>query len=437
MSLMQAGEGAWIGIFVLASMGSVVLGSLLENARRNLKNGEDETWNDDRFKARRVLEWLGLGGGVILLATTGGMSGFTWFLWAYMGLLGLGGLVLGRLHERYIGLSILSAIATLAMLWTWDIGHTNGDITTFCWVTGVMGVLYDVVCYLNGMQKVQLHLVWIGTCRLAGLAFFWTGYVKTIFENTYWIWWLVGGGTAGLYAAIAALVVRKRESGNTWGKGSEMLVSAAGSLLIGTVLIELDNQWITIAWAGIAGAIAICGKCFGMNRLLDTAMGIRIAATIRLVLNPAIIYYPTDGNFIWNWMIYTYPTLIGSMVLYGRLCRKQNRWDRVGTFDALAVMLSFAMVTLLARYGFTGEGFGLIGEITSAIGLLEIGTYINVWLGLATVMLGFGWKKDLESLRFGGVAALWLGLAGSVLGLCLAMNPLWYSSNVGEMKIVN
>jgi uncharacterized membrane protein len=70
--------------------------------------------------------------------------------------------------------------------------------------------------------------------------------------------------------------------------------------------LQLDRQWITIGWALESAAVLVLFRRLNHAGLKWLGLGLALAVTARLVLNPAVLEYADRGWPFLNWLAYTY-----------------------------------------------------------------------------------------------------------------------------------
>ncbi|MEM9193627.1 MAG: DUF2339 domain-containing protein [Myxococcota bacterium] len=107
----------------------------------------------------------------------------------------------------------------------------------------------------------------------------------------------------------------KRRSAQAW------LGAVALGFITLAVPLQLQNEWLTIAWALEGVALLLLYRRVDHAGLKYWAVGLLLAVTVRLVLNPAVFGYHERGPIPGvSWLTYTYlvpivMTLFGSVIL--------------------------------------------------------------------------------------------------------------------------
>src|SRR5262249_59728645 len=85
------------------------------------------------------------------------------------------------------------------------------------------------------------------------------------------------------------------------------VAGAALAFITVAIPLQLEKQWITIAFALEAAALSWLYARLKHKGLLLWAAGLSAAVFVRLVFNEAVLsYYPRQGPPVWNWYLYAY-----------------------------------------------------------------------------------------------------------------------------------
>lgn len=422
--LMSSGLGTTPAlVFVLASSASFVL------AARSMDLPKDPL-------ARKVsmsLVWGSLVSAVALLGIMVAATDFAPVEWTFLGIVGAGTLVLGRIDPRYEGLGAFAAAGTALLLFGWTIaGVDAADGSVFAAAVLALGSLYAFGGWLamRGSVRPDRWAVLSGASAVAYTLIAYAGIPQSVFDPP---WGLVFLGVATLCAAAAVPVLRRRKEivGNEMA--ATALASASAVLAVVAVPMELEREWITVAWA-----LGIPVLAWASNRLRLPLVGrfgwvLALFVTIRLVPNPGLSGYPLGDTPLWNWMLWGYGLSIAALTA-GSVLHRRNGERRFAEILAWASMaLGLVFLTLEIRHLFHGE------RTFSALnpGLGELGTYSVAWLVYAlALLLAFDHTGKRRFLQAGGI----VGAAALVLTIMLqglTANPLWQSLEVHGVAVFN
>jgi uncharacterized membrane protein len=243
-------------------------------------------------------------------------------------------------------------------------------------------------------------------------------------------------------AAAMAIVLRRLLGLDQRATPRVALVAAAALALVTlAVPLQLEHQWITIAWALEGAALAWLHQRVRHRGLLWTALGLLATVFVRLALNPEVLSYEPRGTLrVLNWYLYAYGTCAAAFVLAARWFRNTTgdeppaRHAPAALYTGAGILLFLLLNIEIADFFATGPaivfrfGAGLAQDFTYTVawllfglGLLAVGI---VWrsqatriaaLALVTVTVLKGFLYDLSSLgglyRVGSFAGLAISLA--------------------------
>jgi uncharacterized membrane protein len=245
------------------------------------------------------------------------------------------------------------------------------------------------------------------------------------------------------------LVTRRSDDDDVW-----QLAVALG-FFTAAIPIQLEHEWITIAWSLEALALVWLWRRFDHPGLKLAALGLFGAVAIRLVANPAVFAYQERGWPVLNWLLYTYLVPAASLLAASRWLAQRELprlrsverdlypagvpvgavltgvaglavifvWINLTVFDAFGAdrMLRLDLSRVPARdltLSFAWAAYGVL--------LLAAGVWRRLrplrWASLALVLLTVGkvFLYDLGELRDLYRVASLFGLALSLIGVSLA-----------------
>lgn len=186
------------------------------------------------------------------------------------------------------------------------------------------------------------------------------------------------------------------------------------------VPLQLDEEWITIAWALQGVAVIALWRRLDHPGLKLFGLALLAAVTARLVLNPEVAgYHPRSGIPVFNWLLYTYlvpaASLIGaSLLLRDVEVARARGWERIydrgrpwGAFaaGAAAIAVVFVWITLTV-FDLFSAGPELSLEIERTMG--RDLTLSLAWALYALILLGLGFARRSRGLRGVGLGLLTL-----------------------------
>ncbi|HVS62861.1 MAG TPA: DUF2339 domain-containing protein [Thermoanaerobaculia bacterium] len=225
---------------------------------------------------------------------------------------------------------------------------------------------------------------------------------------------------AGAARAAVSLEDPQRKSALAW------LGAAALGWAAIAVPLQLEKEWVTVAWALEALAVTALWRRLDHAGLKLFALALHAAVFVRLAFNPALLSdYPAfsaGGLPIVNWLLYTYGVPIAALLLSARQLAsieverarpaERGLYARgkpvlAGLYSLLAVVLGFVWLNLTVFDAFApGTGLALPTERLAARDL----TLSLSWALYAFLLLGLGVARRSSALR-------WISLVFLVLAI--------------------
>lgn len=242
-------------------------------------------------------------------------------------------------------------------------------------------------------------------------------------------------------AALAALRASSRRLAAPEDRRFTAALFGAVTLTFVTAAIPilLDKEWITVAWALEAAALAWLRRRVAEDGLVKAAAALAIASFLRLIANPALWHYHArSGTPIVNWYLYTFGIpaaafLVAAGLLAANDWAKRNKLPEL--LRAAAGILIFVLVNIEIA-DFYSEGEALRFRLSGG-GLGEDMTYSLAWGVFALVLLALGITKSSRATRAAALVVLLLTIGkvflhdlwdlgalyrvGSILGLAVAL----------------
>jgi hypothetical protein len=267
-------------------------------------------------------------------------------------------------------------------------------------------------------------------------------YLRSVFDGT------TGERAIGLVPlAVAGLLgIQMRELLRVDPGGASrpgrLALMAAAILAFVTVAVpmQLDNEWITVAWALESAALAWLFTRLEHRQLFYWSAALALAVFVRLSVNPAVLEYHQESHLaFFNWYLYTYVISAAALFIGAYFLRRMN--DSLGPiprvsslFTAGATILLFLVMNIeIADY--YSQGAHLTFNFSST--LAQDLTYTLAWAVFAIAMLlaGIVWGSRaarIASIGLLSVAALKCFLhdlarlgglyrVGSLVGLALSL----------------
>ena len=416
----------WVGLFLVALAGLFVWASW-----RRLQESENPA------KDVLALVWASLAvtGGLLVLAIAQD-RGVQTAGWLALAVHGVGIFAFARWAPRFqftAGLAPALSLATLA-LWWWTGSGVAADWNDgrFGWLVTMFGGLYAGAAFA---------LLWN-----AARPGFWAALsVSAALSHFLFAWYVLRGTAIGgvpwglISVCLAAPFLVGAERLTRWRGTMPGATEALGFLAAGVTFfigaaipLELNREWITVAYAVELAAVAAISAQLGLVALRRLCWPLLAIVVVRFVVNPEILSYPIGLTPVLNWMLWGYGISIAALVVALRFLRPTGDIQLVRAVEAAAALLTFVLLTLEVRSVFQPTTM-----MMPDASFMERAFYVLVWGAFALAAL---WKTRLD----GDLVALWAwrlsgGVAVSVVLIVqvLVANPVFEPSDVGRLPILN
>jgi hypothetical protein len=298
----------------------------------------------------------------------------------------------------------------------WSISHFTSDqygqLLTIAAVPYVLQTLYPVFCATRSKPG-RLPFV----IAVAGsLSFFASGYVA-LRESP--LQGFLGGlplFEAFVAAALLVYALRVTEPSPPRDVGRLALLAAVTLGFVTTAIpLQLENEWLTVAWALETTALAWLYQRLRHTGLLWATLTLAVAVTIRLGANPEVFVYHTRSNTpLLNYYLYAYGVsaiaLFIARTLLGVPVEPRFPWlQKLGQIlGALATLLLFLLLNIeIADY--YSEGSTIVFRFSST--LAQDLTYTLGWALFAIGMLIAGILSKGSAVRIAALVLLTVTIA--------------------------
>jgi uncharacterized membrane protein len=440
----QEAHTSWIGPFLLATAAAFTLASQL--GRR------DEAWGVEGVSSRgpgvsataaAVLTWAATLGGLLLTCLLVGVGEFSTLEWSFLGLLGVGCLVLGRLDARNEGLAWLASAAGAALLIVWYVQADELPQTRF----GLTALAFGAIHALGGyvcLWRASKPATWASLSVVSGLTYLLVAYFCLDAPPPHLPWGAVCVILAVAYAVGAIPVYRRRlpieqAEAMFWHERAAGYDGALAALAVGvtalvslTMPIELERAWIGVAWALEVPALALIDWRLRLPVLRHLARVLAVGVGVRFLLNPAVLSYPIGAAPVLNWLLYGYGLSALALAAGAWLFRFSKDEGLVEWLGGLAIALGFALLTLEVHHDFHRDTLR-----TADFTLNQSATFTIVWFAYALALLAAAWRWPRRCIYWGGAIAATVALVAAAGAATIAQNPLWANYSVGSQPVVN
>ncbi len=429
----------YLGLFMIAVTATAVASS-------NQQYDKDSTSITDLFKITSVLNYLSLGGAILLTGSLSARAGFGLMEWSLFGLLSLGGIALAFYNQKLYGLvPWVSMAVTGAMLLAWN----HPDPKAFALTISIFGLTYIASGY-RLQSRSERPLIWAGLTSAASICYYLIAYFElrtAVFLSGIPLFW---GFLALAFSGLASYALKEimRDVSDDHPQKQHLMAvyAATGTAFLSAAFtIELPGDFLAIAIAGQLLAISWLNTKLDVRALRQIAVA--LACVFGLLLAPQISQL-TQMHLISLFLVKLplpsslaivnspalqlgLPALLFTMASY--FLRRQKDDTLVRSLEVSAVVLIGMMAFYLIRHAFHS-----VGEVMYAkVEFVERGTLTNMLFVFGLACLWTGRHFLREAVGHSGVALC--GLA--VLRICyfdIALNnPLWMRESVGDLPVFN
>jgi uncharacterized membrane protein len=245
---------------------------------------------------------------------------------------------------------------------------------------------------------------------------------------------------AGLLAFLLDRLARREPEGQPASGTRAMVAAAVLAFVTLAVPVQLDKEFVTIAWAlEVAALVWLLGKLRHPG-LLVWAAGLAVVVFARLAANPAVLdYHPRSEVPIVNWYLYTYLVPAVAFFVAAWLSGRTGLdWPWLRRFavalNAGGAILLFLLLNIeIADFYSTGDAITFDFDA----GLAQDLTYTLGWAVYAVAMLVVGIVKRVHAARIAALGLLVVAIlkcflhdlmrlgglyrVGSLVGLAIAL----------------
>jgi uncharacterized membrane protein len=418
-----AGDGVWLGGFLLVSVAAFFV------ATHGLGN------RLPRLELDGAAGWLAASaaaGSLLVFAFVVGAASFAPTETALFGLLAGACYLLAWREESSFALAPFAAAAVAALLAAWSFQLAPSDVSRFLGSSAALGGLLVVGAWaIHG--RATRPAAWASLATASALAISALSYAGAARHRPDAPWSWAALGAAGLFLGFAVPIARRRTELPEAEASLAAFLVGVTSFVSASIPLELDRQWLTVAWAiEVPLLLALAGR-LRVPTLRVLALLLAGGVTARLLLNPAILDYPAGTTPLLNWLLYGYGVPVVAFVLGARAAEASAEERIAAALRWAALALGVVLLVLEVRHFFRGGR--LDGESISA--LFETAATAIVGTALGVALLFAARRRADGPRRLGGLGVTAGGVAVSVLGTTLALNPAWTPQSVGATPLLN
>jgi uncharacterized membrane protein len=414
-------HATWLGAFVVTSV-ALPVGAMLRAGRAGTAPAFERN--------ALTLHALATTGGLAALASLTLQADHSRTTWLFVAIIGLGTMLVERLRPRFHGLAWIAVSVPALLAVHWLLGLDGQPHPHVLGAVALVGALFAVVAYLCQWRSPDVA-GWAWLSAASGVVYLLLAYRGATGLELSLPWGAICIAMAGLYLAAALPVSRRRETVGFEG-ALGALAAAATTFVSLAVPIELERQWLTVAWALEASILVWLAGRLRVPILRTLACVLAGGVGIRLLANPDLLRYAVGTHPIFNWLTYGYGIPVASFVAAASIAQRRGDSKLAEVFRAGAIVLGVAGLTLLVRQAFHPGNIG-----SSSYPLGEWGTISVVWLAAAWALLRAHRARPFASFAGLGRGIAVLALLQVTLAQCLLANPLWHHTAVGSLPILN
>ncbi len=237
------GDGIWLGIFLTAISATIVISSKqkYEEDRNKSKNGV--------FQLTSILNYLGLGGSLVMMGIIVRTTGFGLMEWGLFGFLALFGIGLAYFNDKLYGFIPWICMAVNAVtLFFWN---SNNDVL-FATTLTIFAFIYIGSSYFLAHRS-KSPILWIGLGSITSIFYYLLAYFELretiLFANIPLFW----GVIALILAAITISTIFKVYEYFAKYEYKDhiyaILIVVATTFISLALSIELDKEFLSVAFA--------------------------------------------------------------------------------------------------------------------------------------------------------------------------------------------
>jgi hypothetical protein len=244
-------------------------------------------------------------------------------------------------RRRWFSLAISATILPALAVVLWQTAHRGADdwqaVLLFALPIYLTFVAYPLVLGRRTSDRIEPYQAAV----LAGVPFFSVARLAMIDGGLAGIIGVLPISQAALTATHLVQLLRLERSGERQIGRLALVAGTALAYITLAVPLQLEKEWITIAWALEGAALAWLYVRIPHRGLYWSAVVLVAVVFVRLALNPAVLVYEPRGSVrIWNWYLYTYVVAAASMLAAA--------WSLVKTNDGIVPGLPRASTLLKA-----------------------------------------------------------------------------------------
>jgi uncharacterized membrane protein len=256
-------------------------------------------------------------------------------------------------------------------------GGTSADRLLFATILYALFVIWPLLLGERVKGSLVPHFT---ACLASGIFFF---YFRPALED------LGYSDVIGLLplfqaAVMVVLLWRLQSLAERIDSRTAMVAGITLAFITAAVPLQLEKEWITIAWALLAAALAWLHGRIPHRGLIAWSAGLVVATFVRLVFNPSVFdYHAKSATPVVNWYLYTYLACAAALFVVAYLLPQIRTYVNAAGAILLFVLLNIEIADFYAK------GEALTFNFFSSTLAQEL-TYTMGWALFALSMLVIG-----------------------------------------------
>lgn len=216
-------------------------------------------------------------------------------------------------------LAPLAAASSALAVSAWTLNVTTAVVGSGAWQSRLLFagalyvpfILYPLLLGRRVASRTEPHLAAV----LASAVFFFVGWKSFLDAGWKDVIGILPIGQAIILCILLLRVLRIEPQGKRTQGRLALVAGAALAFVTVAIPLQFEKEWITLAWALEAAALAWLYTKVRHEGLHFTSMALACTAFVRLALNQATLsYYPRTGTPVFNWFLYAY--LLAAVALF-------------------------------------------------------------------------------------------------------------------------
>jgi uncharacterized membrane protein len=355
--------------------------------------------------------------------------------WIALALHGGGSYALGRRAPRFQYAAILGPALSLLVLARWWFTSAGAPAPWSSDHFGMLAFAFGAL-YAGGAFALMWNAgrpgFWAALSVAAALSHFLLCWWVMRHEAPGTPWGLISIGLAVPFLVAAERLVRWREKMPGATEALGFLAAGVSFFIAAAIPLELNREWITVAYAIELAAIAFIAAKLELVAMRQLCWLLLAVVMIRFVLNPEVLKYPVGVTPVFNWILWGYGISIAALLMGAHYLQVMRNDRLVLATEAAAALLAFVLVTLQIRSLFHRTDMDALSAA-----FIERACYVAAWGGFALAALWLTRTRPhpvtLWAWRLSGA----LAAGTAVLVQVLIANPVVAPVDVGSLPILN